>query len=124
MAAMTGYDADTKGASSLTDTDRLFFLMEEVTRRLRRTADSSVGTIRAHADAMEYIGLSFGAPGMTQTELARELKLERASIGQTIDRLEELELVERRRREERQARLAGSFTPCRNRATSQDASRS
>ena len=38
---------------------------------------------------------------MTQTELARELKLERASIGQTIDRLEELELVERRRREER-----------------------
>lgn len=44
---------------------------------------------------------------MTQTELARELKLERASIGQTIDRLEELELVERRRREERQARLAG-----------------
>jgi len=61
---------------------------------------------------------------MTQTELARELKLERASIGQTIDRLEELELVERRRREERQARLAGSFTPCRNRATSQDASRS
>ena len=40
---------------------------------------------------------------MTQTELARELKLERASIGQTIDRLEELELVERRRREERQA---------------------
>ena len=30
---------------------------------------------------------------MTQTELARELKLERASIGQTIDRLEELEPV-------------------------------
>ena len=41
---------------------------------------------------------------MTQTELARELKLARASIGQTIDRLEELELVERRRRDERQAR--------------------
>ena len=42
MAATTDYDLDTKGASFLTDTDRLFFLMEEVTRRLRRTADSSV----------------------------------------------------------------------------------
>ena len=42
MAATTDYDTDTKGASFLTDTDRLFFLMEEVTRRLRRTADSSV----------------------------------------------------------------------------------
>ena len=32
----------------------------------------------------------------TQTELARELELERASVGQAIDRLEELSLVERR----------------------------
>lgn len=33
---------------------------------------------------------------MTQTDLARELDLERASIGQAIDRLEELGLTERR----------------------------
>ena len=96
MAATTDYDPDTKGASFLTDTDRLFFLMEEVTRRLRRTVDSSVeqfGLTRTQWRALAYL---FRSPGMTQTELARELKLERASIGRTIDRLEELELVERR----------------------------
>jgi len=96
MAATTDYDPDTKGASFLTDTDRLFFLMEEVTRRLRRTVDSSVeqfGLTRTQWRALAYL---FRSPGMTQTELARELELERASIGRTIDRLEELELVERR----------------------------
>ena len=124
MAATTDYDPDTKGASFLTDTDRLFFLMEEVTRRLRRTFDSSVEQFGLTRTQWRILAYLFRSPGMTQTELARELELERASIGRTIDRLEELELVERRRREERQARLAGSFTPCRNRATSQDASRS
>ena len=33
---------------------------------------------------------------MTQTQLAKRLDLERASIGQAIDRLEKMELVERR----------------------------
>ena len=33
---------------------------------------------------------------MTQTELARKLELERAGVGQAIDKLEDLGLVERR----------------------------
>lgn len=70
--------------------------MEEVTRRLRRTFDTSVeqfGLTRTQWRTLAYL---YRTPGMTQTELARELELERASIGQAINRLEELSLVERR----------------------------
>jgi DNA-binding MarR family transcriptional regulator len=70
--------------------------MEEVTRRLRRTFDTSFeqfGLTRTQWRALAYL---YRTPGMTQTELARELELERASVGQAIDRLEELSLVERR----------------------------
>lgn len=88
--------AESAAANFLTDTDRLVFLMEEVTRRLRRTFDTSFeqfGLTRTQWRALAYL---YRNPGMTQTELARELELERASVGQAIDRLEELSLVERR----------------------------
>ncbi|WP_086740845.1 MarR family winged helix-turn-helix transcriptional regulator [Erythrobacter colymbi] len=83
-------------AKFLTETDQLVFLMEEVTRRLRRIFDTSVeqfGLTRTQWRTLAYL---YRTPGMTQTELARELELERASVGQAIDRLEELSLVERR----------------------------
>ena len=82
-------------AKFLTETDQLVFVMEEVTRRLRRIFDTSVeqfGLTRTQWRALAYL---YRTPGMTQTELARELELERASVGQAIDRLEELSLVER-----------------------------
>jgi len=95
MAARQDQDADNAPANFLTDTDRLLFLMEEVTRRLRRTLDTSFeqfGLTRTQWRTLAYL---YRTPGMTQTELARELELERASVGQAIDRLEELSLVER-----------------------------
>jgi DNA-binding MarR family transcriptional regulator len=96
MATKLDNDADEKAAAFLTDQDRLVFLLEELTRRLRRTFDTSVeqfGLTRTQWRALAYL---YRTPGMTQTELARELELERASIGQAIDRLEKLDLVERR----------------------------
>jgi len=96
MVTKQDQDAEASAASFLTETDRLVFLMEDVTRRLRRTFDSSVehlGLTRTQWRTLAYL---FRTPGMTQTELARELELERASIGQAVDRLEELGLVERR----------------------------
>lgn len=89
-------DADAAAESFLTDTDRLVFLLEEVTSRLRRTFDSSVeqfGLTRTQWRTLAYL---YRTPGMTQTELAKQLELERASIGQAIDRLEKMALVERR----------------------------
>lgn len=96
MATPLDQDADRASANFLTDTDRLVFLLEEVTRRLRRSFDTSVeqfGLTRTQWRALAYL---YRTPGLTQTELAMELDLERASVGQAIDRLEELILVERR----------------------------
>jgi len=96
MATKLDNDADEKVAAFLTDQDRLVFLLEELTRRLRRTFDTSVeqfGLTRTQWRALAYL---YRTPGMTQTELAGQLELERASIGQAIDRLEHLGLVERR----------------------------
>ncbi len=96
MATKLENDADEKAAAFLTDQDRLVFLLEELTRRLRRTFDTSVeqfGLTRTQWRALAYL---YRTPGMTQTELAGQLELERASIGQAIDRLEHLGLVERR----------------------------
>ena len=100
MATKFENDADEKAAAFLTDQDRLVFLLEELTRRLRRTFDTSVeqfGLTRTQWRALAYL---YRTPGMTQTELAGQLELERASIGQAIDRLEHLGLVERRSAED------------------------
>ncbi|QYJ08314.1 MarR family winged helix-turn-helix transcriptional regulator [Qipengyuania flava] len=96
MATKLDNDADEKAAAFLTDQDRLVFRLEELTRRLRRTFDTSVeqfGLTRTQWRALAYL---YRTPGMTQTELAGQLELERASVGQAIDRLEHLGLVERR----------------------------
>lgn len=84
-------------ASFLTETDELAFLLEEVPRRLRQVFDESIkrfGLTRTQWRTLAYV---FRSEGLTQTELAQCVELERASIGQTIDRLEELNYVERRK---------------------------
>jgi DNA-binding MarR family transcriptional regulator len=80
----------------LTDTDQLVFLVEEVPRKLRRLFDASTarfGLTRTQWRALAYI---FRTPGLTQTELAKCLELERASVGHVIDQLEAAHYVERR----------------------------
>lgn len=96
MATNVDLDEAEAASSFLTDTDRLLFLLEEVARSLRRKFDASVeqfGLTRTQWRTLAYLYLS---PGLTQTQLARRLELERASIGQAVDRLEELQYVERR----------------------------
>ncbi|HMS19791.1 MAG TPA: MarR family transcriptional regulator [Sphingorhabdus sp.] len=82
--------------SYVTDADELVFLVEEVPRKLRRLFDASTarfGLTRTQWRALAYI---FRTPGLTQTELAKCLELERASVGHVIDQLERAEYVERR----------------------------
>lgn len=82
--------------SYLTEADGLVFLVEEVPRKLRRVFDSSTakfGLTRTQWRALAYI---FRTPGLTQTELAKCLELERASVGHVIDQLEKADYVERR----------------------------
>ena len=84
-------------ASYLTETDKLVFLLEEVPRRLRQAFDDAVkrfGLTRTQWRTLAYV---LRSEGLTQTELAQCVEMERASIGQTIDRLEKLDYVERRK---------------------------
>ena len=80
----------------MTDTDQLVFLIEEVPRKLRRLFDAATakfGLTRTQWRALAYI---FRTPGLTQTELAKCLELERASVGHVIDQQENADYVERR----------------------------
>ena len=55
MVTRSDQAAEKTAANFLTDTDRLVFLMEEVTRRLRRTFDTSFeqfGLTRTHWRAL------------------------------------------------------------------------
>jgi MarR family transcriptional regulator, transcriptional regulator for hemolysin len=82
--------------SYVTETDEIVFLVEEVPRKLRKLFDASTakfGLSRSQWRALAYI---FRSPGLTQTELAKCLELERASVGHVIDQLEKAEYVERR----------------------------
>lgn len=82
--------------SDVTETDEIVFLVEEVPRKLRKLFDASTakfGLSRTQWRALAYI---FRSPGLTQTELAKCLELERASVGHVIDQLEKAEYVERR----------------------------
>jgi len=80
----------------LNETDEFAFLLEEVPRVLRKAFDESIaqfGLSRTQWRALAYL---IKTEGMTQTELANCLELERATIGLTIDHLEKLDFVERR----------------------------
>ena len=82
--------------SYATDADELVFLVEEVPRKLRRLFDASTAKFdltRTQWRALAYI---FRTPGLTQTELAKCLELERASVGHVVDQLESANYVERR----------------------------
>jgi len=97
MTADLDQNEASPSASFLTETDELVFLLEEVPRRLRQAFDEAIkqfGLTRTQWRTLAYV---FRSEGLTQTELAQCVELERASIGQAIDRLEELNYVERRK---------------------------
>lgn len=75
--------------------DDIAFAMDEISRGLRRTFDNrmqSAGLSRTKWRLLVHLQRS---NGINQTELARLLELERASVGQAIDDLEKLDLVKR-----------------------------
>lgn len=80
----------------VTPEDEIAFLMEEISRTLRRAFERRIQATGLTRTQWRIIVYLLRTEGMTQTELARALELERATIGQAIDRLEERDLVERR----------------------------
>lgn len=77
-------------------TDSLIFRFEDVPRHIRRRLDTALegyGLTRTQWRLLAYV---FRGDGLTQTELARLLELERATVGQAIDALEAKQLVLRK----------------------------
>lgn len=75
--------------------DRLTFRFEDLPRLIRRRVDMALaeyGLSRAQWRLLAYV---LREEGLTQTELAARLELERATVGQAIDALEAKGLVAR-----------------------------
>lgn len=86
---------DNSDRTILTPLDILTFRLEDLPRQLRRIIDEALhghGLSRTQWRLLAYV---IRQPGLTQTELARLLEVERASAGVAIDGLERRQLVER-----------------------------
>lgn len=80
----------------VTPKDEIAFLMEEISRTLRRAFERRIQATGLSRTQWRIIVYVLRSEGMTQTELARALELERATVGQAIDRLQHRGFVERR----------------------------
>ena len=92
------HDSDMSDEPSFpTELDELAFLLEEVPRALRRRFDARTLAFGLSRTQWRILAYLLRDEGMTQTELARCLELERATIGLTLDKMEEKGLIEKRR---------------------------
>lgn len=80
-----------------TPLDELAFLLEEVPRSLRRNFDERIQAHGLSLTQWRILAYLLRDPGISQTELARFLELERMTIGLALDKMEDRGLVERRR---------------------------
>lgn len=86
---------NTENFPILTPLDAVSFRFEDIPRVLRRLIDLAITEYNLTRSQWRLLAYVLRDQGMTQTELARHLELERASVGQAIDALERKELVER-----------------------------
>jgi len=80
----------------LPDSDEFVFLMEEVSRKLRRRFDAAMARFELTRTQWRALAYIYRTPGITQTDLAKCLELERASVGHVVDQLEKMAFVQRR----------------------------
>jgi DNA-binding MarR family transcriptional regulator len=76
--------------------DALVFRFEDVPRQLRRLLDAALESYGLSRTQWRLLAYVFRQDGLTQSELARLLELERATVGQAIDALEAKKLITRR----------------------------
>ena len=70
--------------STISDDDRMLYLMDEISRRARRSYDLSVAELGLNRTQWRIIGLLLQEPDLTQGEIAKRLELESATIGQAV----------------------------------------
>lgn len=79
----------------LTPLDALTFRLEDLPRQLRRIIDDALQDQGLSRTQWRLLGYVLRQEGLTQTEIARLLEVERASVGVAIDGLEKRGLIER-----------------------------
>jgi len=79
----------------LTPLDALTFRFEDLPRQLRRIIDDALEGYELSRTQWRLLAYVFRQEGLTQTELARYLEVERASAGLAIDALEKKALIAR-----------------------------
>lgn len=79
----------------LTPLDALTFRLEDLPRQLRRIVDEALQGYGLSRNQWRLLAYVLREEGLTQTELARYLEVERASAGLAIDALEKKGLVAR-----------------------------
>jgi DNA-binding MarR family transcriptional regulator len=82
-----------------TTLDALTLRFEDLPRQLRRIVDDAMQDHDLGRTQWRLLAYVLRDEGMTQTELARCLEVERASVGQAIDALERKGLVARRQKD-------------------------
>ena len=68
----------------ITDNDRILYLMDEISRGARRVYDARVARIGLNQTQWRIIGQLLRDPALTQAEIAKNLELESATIGQAV----------------------------------------
>lgn len=79
--------------------DALTFRFEDLPRQLRRIVDEALDGHDLGRTQWRLLAYVLRKAGMTQTELARCLEVERASVGQAIDALEGKGFLARRQKD-------------------------
>lgn len=96
MPSRSAYPGSAAAAPFVTDRDEIVFRMEEIARTLRQAFERRIAQSGLTRTQWRMLAYLLRCEGVSQSELARLLDLERATIGQAIDRLEDQRLVERR----------------------------
>lgn len=86
---------DAASRSFLTERDALTFRFEDIPRALRRRFDEALVGLELTRTQWRLLAYVLRQEGLTQTELARLLELERATVGLAIDALTATGLVAR-----------------------------
>ena len=80
-----------------TDDDRILFLMDEISRGARKSFDELAQPLGLNRTQWRVLAQLIKDPTLNQTDIAKELDLESATIGLAVSALTEKGYVERRR---------------------------
>lgn len=79
------------------DDDRLVFLMDEISRAVRRAFDDKVRSIGLNRTQWHVLAELIRNSALTQSDIAKRLELEAATIGLAVSALERRGFVRRKR---------------------------